>query len=69
MNNFDLFILSCKINSGLWGSQNNSEDNLEDHIIEDYDKYCDFMFPNIKFCLNLFYDGFFKFDKNKKLEN
>lgn len=55
MNNFDLFILSCKINSGLWASPLEDNDDNQFPIIEDYDKYCDDQFPNIKTCLGLFF--------------
>ena len=43
MNNFDLFILSCKINSGLWASQIDSEefDDFQFHVIENFNEYCD----------------------------
>ena len=56
MNNFDLFVLSCKINSGgLWANQNKpSEDEEEDDFHEDQDGYIDDQIQNIEFALKLF---------------
>ena len=76
MNNFDLYILSCKINSGgLWASENKIEDTeaeneyAEDEFHEDQDVYIDDQIQNIEFVLKLFQDGdgFFNFE-NHRLE-
>jgi hypothetical protein len=71
MNDFDLYVLSCKINSGIWESPTNKEEseNFEVEIMEDLDKFCDAWLTNIEYCFKLFEDRFFSFEDNKNFEN